>query len=94
MGTKNERRRHGGKWMIRNDDEYRKVLKMYMGSQEERIEKGIEIVCNALLDGYMERDFDSITCVCIECNECPFNNINNLKKWMDKYIKEKIESNK
>lgn len=30
----------------------------------------------------------------VRCNECPFNNINNLKKWMDKYIKEKIESNK
>lgn len=62
--------------------------------REEQLEEGITKVCNALLDGYMERDFDSITCVCIECNECPFNDINNLKKWMDKYIKEKIESNK
>lgn len=90
MGTKNERRRHEGKRMI--DTALSREVNSMSLLREEQLEEGITKVCNALLDGYMERDFDSITCVCIECNECPFNDINNLKKWMDKYIKEKIES--
>ena len=60
--------------------------------QEAQLEDGLEKVCDVLSES--KRKSEPITCRSILCNECPFNGIDGLKKWIKWYMKLKIGNSK
>lgn len=50
--------------------------------QDGKLEEGLETVCDVLNELSREKT-GSVTCRGILCNECPFNGIGGLKRWIN-----------
>ena len=55
--------------------------------------KDLETVCDVLNELSREKT-GSVTCRGILCNECPFNGIGGLKRWIKGYVDLKIGNSK
>ena len=51
--------------------------------QDEKLEEGLKTVCEVLLNELSREKTRSVTCRGISCNECPFNGIGGLERWIN-----------